>query len=67
MKSVYNFALPLCLEITGSLIVVLGVAVEVPIGGELGHALISAGSILVGVGSVAWARAIDKARKLESS
>jgi len=43
------------------------ITAQVSIGGELGHALISAGSILVGAGSVAWARAIDKARKLESS
>jgi hypothetical protein len=67
MKRVFNFAVPLCLELTGSLIVVVGVAVEVSIGGELGHALISVGSVLVGLGSGAWARAINKARKLKSS
>jgi hypothetical protein len=63
MKRVFNFAVPLCLELTGSLIVVVGVAVEASIGGDLGHALISAGSLLVGLGSVAWARAIGKARR----
>ena len=60
---VFGFAVPLCLELTGSLIVVVGVVVEVSIGGNLGYALITAGSVLVGAGSVAWARAIGKARR----
>jgi len=51
-----SYAFPVAVELTGIFILILGIAVEIATGAELGHYIISVGSCLIAIGSVLWAK-----------
>jgi hypothetical protein len=58
-----SYALPIAIELTGIFILILGIAVEITTGRDIGHILISAGSTIIAVGSLIWAKLIRKYRE----
>jgi len=50
------YAFPITIEFLGILIIILGIAIELTTKADIGHFLISAGSALVALGSVIWAK-----------
>jgi hypothetical protein len=51
-----TYALPISIELAGIFTVIIGVAVELSTGAELGHNVISLGSAIVALGSTIWAK-----------
>jgi hypothetical protein len=51
-----SYAFPVTVELTGVLILILGIAVEITTKADLGHYLISIGSCLIAVGSILWSK-----------
>ena len=51
-----SYALPVAIELAGIFILIIGIAVEISTGAELGHYIISVGSCLIAVGSVIWSK-----------
>jgi hypothetical protein len=58
-----SYAFPVAIELTGIFILILGIAVEIATGGDIGHIFISAGSTIMAVGSLIWAKLIRKYRE----
>jgi len=56
MQKALNYAFPLTIEMVGVLLIVIGVAVEIASGADIGHILITIGSLTVAVGSIIWAK-----------
>lgn len=51
-----SYSIPLAIELAGIFMLVLGVAVEISTQADVGHAIISVGSVLVAVGSIIWGK-----------
>jgi len=51
-----NYAIPISVELTGIFILIVGIAVEISTGAEIGHLIISIGSALIAAGSILWAK-----------
>lgn len=51
-----SYAFPVAVELTGIFILILGIAVEISTGADVGHVIISLGSAIVAVGSIIWAK-----------
>jgi hypothetical protein len=51
-----SYAFPVAVELTGIFILILGIAVEISTGGDIGHVIISFGSAIIAVGSIIWAK-----------
>jgi len=51
-----SYALPIAIELTGIFILILGIAVEITTGADVGHTIISFGSAIIAVGSIIWAK-----------
>jgi len=58
-----NIALPIAFELTGIFILIIGIAVEISTGAELGHIIISFGSCLIALGSILWAKILKLSGK----
>jgi len=50
------YAFPITVEFLGILIVILGIAIELTTGGDIGYLCISIGSALIALGSLIWAK-----------
>jgi len=57
------YAIPIGLELTGMLLLVLGLAVELATGADIWHTLVSAGSVLITLGSVVWGKLLRRKKK----
>jgi hypothetical protein len=55
-NEVLVFSIPVAVELTGIFILILGIAVEISTGGEIGHILISVGSSVIAAGSILWSK-----------
>jgi hypothetical protein len=51
-----SYAIPVSIELAGIFVLLIGIAVEISTGGDIGHILISVGSAVIAVGSVLWAK-----------
>lgn len=51
-----SYALPVAIELAGIFILIIGIAVEISTGAEVGNYIISIGSTLMAVGSLIWAK-----------
>jgi FtsH-binding integral membrane protein len=51
-----SYALPVAVELAGIFILIIGIAVEISTGAELGHYIISIGSCLIAIGGIAWSK-----------
>ena len=58
-----TYALPIALELSGIFVTLIGVAVELSTGGDIGHTIITAGSTIVALGSVIFAKIYRPRRK----
>jgi hypothetical protein len=51
-----TYALPIALELSGVFVTLIGVAVEIATGSDIGHIIITAGSTIVALGSVIFTK-----------
>jgi len=51
-----TYAFPVTVEFVGILIVILGIAIELTTGGDIGYMCISIGSALIALGSLIWSK-----------
>jgi hypothetical protein len=51
-----SIAIPVSIELAGIFILIIGIAVEISTGGEIGHILISVGSSVIAAGSILWSK-----------
>jgi len=51
-----SYAIPLSIELAGIFILIIGVAVEIVTQADIGHNIISIGSVLISVGSIIWGK-----------
>jgi len=58
-----SYAIPIAIEFAGVFILLLGIAVELSTGADLGYLLISFGSTIITAGSVVWAKIVKGKRK----
>jgi hypothetical protein len=62
-----SYALPVAIELAGVFILIIGIAVEISTGAELGHYIISIGSCLIAIGSVVWSKVFKLKAKERTS
>lgn len=55
-----SYAVPIAVELTGIFILIVGIAVELSTGAEIGHLIMSVGSALIAAGSVLWTKIFRK-------
>jgi FtsH-binding integral membrane protein len=51
-----SIAIPVSIELAGIFILIIGIAVEISTGADIGHVLISVGSAVIACGSILWAK-----------
>lgn len=51
-----SYAIPISIELVGIFFLLIGIAVEICTGAEIGHYIMSIGSLLIAVGSIIWAK-----------
>jgi len=51
-----SYAIPLSIELAGIFILIIGVTVEIVTQADIGHNIISIGSVLISVGSIIWGK-----------
>ncbi len=61
-----SYTLPVAVELSGILILILGVTVELTTSADLGHTLISTGSILIAAGSLIWSKVFRREKRRKS-
>jgi hypothetical protein len=55
-REVLGYSIAVAIELAGIFTVIIGVAVEIATGAELGNSIITLGSTIVALGSVIWAK-----------
>ena len=60
-----SYAIPVAIEFAGMFLLILGVSVELTTQADIGHALISIGSVLITGGSIIWGKLIQTRKKKE--
>ena len=58
-----SYAIPVAIELAGMFLLVLGVSVELTTQADIGHMLISVGSVLITAGSIIWGKLIPPRKK----
>jgi hypothetical protein len=62
-REVLGYSIAVAIELAGIFVTLVGIAVELSTGAELGHNVISLGSAIVALGSVIWAKIYRPRRK----
>jgi len=57
------YAIPISIELAGIFIILVGIAVELSTGAELGNSIITLGSTIVALGSLLWAKILRGVRE----
>jgi len=62
-REVLGYSIAVAIELAGIFVTLIGVAVELSTGGDIGHTIITAGSTIVALGSVIFAKIYRPRRK----
>jgi len=57
-----SYAIPIAVELAGMFLLVLGISIELTTQADIGHTLISVGSVLITAGSIIFGKLLRKKR-----